>query len=97
MGTQISKGGVAPMDIWKGGEDWDDGLLKEVEAAMANGGLRVGQIHERYGHETPRPTPKPPKKLAKPFVPAVCSHRIAVILACTALTICRRSVKRPPR
>ena len=44
--TLFSRGGVAPMDIWQGGEDWDDGVFNEVRAAMANNGLRVGFLYE---------------------------------------------------
>lgn len=43
--TLFSRGGVAPMDIWQGGEDWDDGVFKEIRAAMANNGLRVGFLY----------------------------------------------------
>ena len=43
--TLFSRGGLAPMDIWQDGEDWDDGVFKEIRAAMANNGLRVGFLY----------------------------------------------------
>ena len=43
--TLFSRGGLAPMDIWPGGEDWDDGVFKDIKAAMANNGLRVGFLY----------------------------------------------------
>ena len=43
--TLFSRGGPAPIDIWPGGEDWDDGVFKEIRAAMANNGLRVGFLY----------------------------------------------------
>lgn len=43
--TLFSAGGMAPMDIWPGGEDWDDGVFKDISAAMANNGLRVGFLY----------------------------------------------------
>ena len=43
--TLFSRGGVAPMDIWPGGEDWDDGVFKDIRTAMANNGLRVGFLY----------------------------------------------------
>lgn len=54
--TLFSRGGLAPMDIWPGGEDWDDGVFKDIRAAMANNGLRVGFL---YGDtQTFAPLPK---------------------------------------
>ena len=43
--TLFSRGGIAPMDIWAGGEDWDDGVFREMRAAMAHNGLRVGFLY----------------------------------------------------
>lgn len=53
--TLFSRGGPAPMDIWPGGEDWDDGVFKDIRAAMANNGLRVGFLHADTQTFTPRP------------------------------------------
>ena len=43
--TLFSRGGIAPMDIWPGGEDWDDGVFEDIKAAMAHNGLRVGFLY----------------------------------------------------
>ncbi len=53
--TLFSRGGIAPMDIWQGGEDWDDGVFKDIRAAMANNGLRVGFLYKDSQTFTPRP------------------------------------------
>ncbi len=53
--TLFSRGGIAPMDIWQGGEDWDDGVFKDIRAAMANNGLRVGFLYRDSQTFTPRP------------------------------------------
>ena len=53
--TIFSRGGIAPMDIWAGGEDWDDGVFKDVRAAMAHNGLRVGFLYADTQTFTPRP------------------------------------------
>lgn len=53
--TLFSRGGLAPMDIWPGGEDWDDGVFKDIRAAMANNGLRVGFLYGDTQTFTPRP------------------------------------------
>ena len=53
--TLFSRGGAAPMDIWLGGEDWDDGVFKDIKAAMANNGLRVGFLYANIQTFTPRP------------------------------------------
>ncbi len=37
----MSKGGIAPMDIWEGGEDYGHGLLQDMNKAMAAGCLRL--------------------------------------------------------
>ena len=52
--TLFSRGGIAPMDIWQGGEDWDDGVFKDIRAAMANNGLRVGFLYRDFQTFTPR-------------------------------------------
>lgn len=57
--TLFSRGGLAPMDIWSGGEDWDDGVFKDIRAAMANNGLRVGFLYGDTQTFTPRPTAFP--------------------------------------
>ena len=44
--TLFSKGGIAPMDIWPGGDDWDDGVFGEIRTAMAHHGLRVGFLYK---------------------------------------------------
>lgn len=54
--TLFSRGGVAPMDIWPDGEDWDNGVFKEIRVAMANNGLRVGFLYA--DDETFSPIPK---------------------------------------
>ena len=51
----FSRGGVCPMDIWPGGEEWDDGLFKDIENAMAQNCLRVGFL---YGTPLNVPTAK---------------------------------------
>ena len=43
--TLFSRGGLAPMDIWPGGEDWDGRVFEDIRAAMANTGLRVGFLY----------------------------------------------------
>ena len=53
--TLFSRGGAAPMDIWLGGEDWDDGVFKDIKAAMANNGLRVGFLYANIQTFTPKP------------------------------------------
>ena len=53
--TLFSKGGIAPMDIWPGGDDWDDGVFSEMRAAMANHGLRVGFLYADDQDSTPKP------------------------------------------
>ena len=53
--TLFSRGGLAPMDIWPGGEDWDDCVFKDIRAAMANNGLRVGFLYVDTQTFTPRP------------------------------------------
>ena len=57
--TLFSRGGVAPMDIWPGGEDWDDGIFKDIKAAMANNGLRVGFLYGDAQTFTPKPSGLP--------------------------------------
>ncbi len=57
--TLFSRGGLAPMDIWPGGEDWDDGVFKDFRAAMANNGLRVGFLYPDTEIFLPRPTSFP--------------------------------------
>lgn len=54
--TLFSKGGIAPMDIWPGGDDWDDGVFGEIRAAMANHGLRVGFLYPDNQSLTPKPS-----------------------------------------
>lgn len=51
----FSRGGVAPMDIWPGGEDWDNGAFKEIREAMANNGLRVGFLYADTQTSAPIP------------------------------------------
>ena len=53
--TLFSKGGIAPMDIWPGGDDWDDGVFGDIRAAMANHGLRVGFLYPDSQSSTPKP------------------------------------------
>lgn len=53
--TLFSRGGLALMDIWPGGEDWDDGVFRDIRAAMANNGLRVGFLYGDTQTFTPRP------------------------------------------
>ena len=53
--TLFSRGGLAPMDIWPGGEDWDDGVFKDIRTAMAHNGLRVGFLYADTQTFTPRP------------------------------------------
>ena len=53
--TLFSRGGLAPMDIWQGGEDWDDGVFGDIRAAMANNGLRVGFLYGDTRTFTPGP------------------------------------------
>lgn len=53
--TLFSRGGIAPMDVWKGGENWDDGVFQEIKAAMANNGLRVGFLYANSQTFTPYP------------------------------------------
>lgn len=43
------------MDIWPGGEDWDDCVFKDIRAAMANNGLRVGFLYGDTQTFIPRP------------------------------------------
>lgn len=43
------------MDIWPGGEDWDDEVFKDIRAAMANNGLRVGFLYADTQPITLRP------------------------------------------
>lgn len=43
--TLFSRGGMAPMDIWPGGQDWDHGVFGDIRAAMAHNGLRVGFLY----------------------------------------------------
>ena len=45
----MCKGGIAPIDAWKGAEDWKGGLLQRIRAAMANNGLRVGWLDHEQG------------------------------------------------
>ena len=45
----MCKGGIAPIDAWEGAEDWKEGLLQKVRAAMANNGLRVGYLEHGQG------------------------------------------------
>ena len=45
----MCKGGIAPIDAWEGAEDWNEGLLQKVRAAMANNGLRVGYLEHEQG------------------------------------------------
>ena len=52
--TLFSRGGIAPMDIWAGGEDWDDGVFQEIRDAMACNGLRVGFLYADTQTFTPR-------------------------------------------
>ena len=52
--TLFSKGGIAPMDIWPGGDDWDDGVFGDIRAAMANHGLRVGFLYADSQSSTPK-------------------------------------------
>ena len=54
--TLFSKGGIAPMDIWPGGDDWDDGVFGDIRAAMANHGLRVGFLYADSQSFTPKPS-----------------------------------------
>lgn len=54
--TLFSRGGAAPMDIWPGGQDWDDGVFKDIRAAMANNGLRVGFLYADTQTFAPRPS-----------------------------------------
>ena len=54
--TLFSKGGIAPMDIWPGGDDWDYGVFGEIRAAMANHGLRVGFLYADIQSLTPKPS-----------------------------------------
>ena len=53
--TLFSRGGLAPMDIWPGGEEWEDGVFGDMRAAMANNGLRVGFLYADTQTFTPRP------------------------------------------
>lgn len=43
---RMCKGGVAPIDIWPGAADWQDGVLRKVQDAMADNGLRVTFLFE---------------------------------------------------
>ena len=52
--TLFSQGGIAPMDIWPGGEDWDDGVFGEIRAAMAHHGLRVGFLYADIQGSNPK-------------------------------------------
>ena len=45
----MCKGGIAPIDAWEEAEDWKEGLLQKVRAAMANNGLRVGYLEHGQG------------------------------------------------
>ena len=40
----MCKGGIAPIDAWEEAEDWKEGLLRKLRAAMANNGLRVSYL-----------------------------------------------------
>ena len=53
--TLFSRGGMAPMDIWPGGEDWDDGVFRDIRVAMAHNGLRVGFLYADTQTFTPIP------------------------------------------
>ena len=53
--TLFSRGGIAPMDIWPGGDDWDDGVFDDIRAAMANHGLRVGFLYADSQSSPPKP------------------------------------------
>ena len=53
--TLFSRGGIAPMDVWQGGENWDDGVIRDIKAAMANNGLRVGFLYANSQTFTPYP------------------------------------------
>lgn len=53
--TLFSRGGMAPMDIWPGGQDWDDGVFGDIRAAMAHNGLRVGFLYADTQTFTPIP------------------------------------------
>ena len=53
--TLFSRGGIAPMDVWQGGETWDDGVFQDIKAAMANNGLRVGFLYANSETFTPYP------------------------------------------
>ncbi|CAD6567929.1 MAG: hypothetical protein ASARMPREDX12_000844 [Alectoria sarmentosa] len=57
--TLFSRGGLAPMDIWPGGEDWNDGVFKDIRTAMAHNGLRVGFLYADTQTFTPTPTSFP--------------------------------------
>ena len=41
----LCKGGIAPMDIWPGGDDWEDGVFQAVRESMANNGLRMSFLY----------------------------------------------------
>ena len=53
--TLFSRGGIAPMDVWQGGENWDDGVFQDIKVAMANNGLRVGFLYANSETFTPYP------------------------------------------
>ena len=42
--NKFALGGVPCMDVWDGGEAWDDGLWMEVRDAMANTGLVINSL-----------------------------------------------------
>ena len=56
--TQLSKGGVAPIDIWASGEDWDDGVFKEMRSAMAYDSLHIDWIRTK-ADDRMQPPPRP--------------------------------------
>ena len=43
---RMCKGGVAPIDVWPGAADWQDGVLRKVQDAMADNGLRITFLFE---------------------------------------------------
>lgn len=46
VSSLFSRGGVAPMDIWQGGEDWEDGVFEDIKRAMAKFSLRISFLYE---------------------------------------------------
>ena len=43
---RMCKGGIASIDVWPGAADWQDGVLRKVQDAMADNGLRVTFLFE---------------------------------------------------